>query len=150
MSASDRPSVMIDADKSMVKMTIPRLLALIALIVTIANVVTNRVSSLASHEDVEKLITTHSVYPHPSAAAKMDEIEKHGAELDAKNAVQDEQLQRLAPIPERMGSIEAKIDLLLTSQLEENPSSIRRAARKIKAEAKKRGEDDPLEGVDGL
>lgn len=147
---SDRPTVEIDAEKSMVKMTLPRLLALIAVVVAAANFVSTRVSSLASHADVETTVDEHSEHPHPSTDARIDQVVEHNAQQDAKDAVQDEQLKRLEPLPERVGAIDAKIDLLLSSEMEEKPNAMRRAARKIRAEAKRKGQQDPLADVDGL
>lgn len=144
------PGTTIDVETSHVKMTPVRLLLLIAAIVGVTNFGSNILSAAATKADVSDGITAHSERSHDATVTRIAAIEQ-------RDARQDAQLEKLDPVPERVAAINAKMDIVLTQQVEEARNSprkaatMKRAARKVRTAARKRGEtDDPLAGVEGL
>lgn len=140
--------VELDAEKSLIKITPVRLIALISAVVVLSNMASNKLSAMASDEDVDERVAAHAQHPHASTASRLDANE-------IKNAIQDTQLAELKLVPQQIGAVNAKLDALILVQLElpgQPRDSMRAAARKVRSKARARAGslDDPLRTIEGL
>ena len=141
--------VVIDAETSKVSMTPARLIALIVGTIAAASFISEALSASASKQDLEEALQVHDRHPHTPTEERLQALE-------AADAQQNEALGELKPLPDTVRRIDSKIDVLIFKELEASQSSprqrnaVRRAAKKARQAAERRGEEDPLAGMDGL
>ena len=146
MGKSEPPTVEIDAEKSLIKMTPVRLVAIIAAVVLVTNVAGNRISALVTQAQMEARFAAHEKHPHDPASARL-------AQVEAKDAEQDAQLAKLEDVPRQVAAVRAKMDTLLIRELEKSEPSrnaVERAAAKVRArrEIPAGSAQDPLDGLE--
>jgi hypothetical protein len=127
-------------------MTPLRLIGLIAATVTLTTLGMNVLADTAKRSDIVEAISTHSERPHPATDERVKALE-------VSNGVQASKLAKLEDVPEDVGAIKARIDLLIyeAQNTPRRERSTRAAARRVRREARERGEDDdPLAGMEGL
>jgi hypothetical protein len=126
-------------------MTPLRLIGLIAAVVTAVTFASNMLSHAATKADLGAAISDHDKRPHPVTDERIKKLE-------VSNGVQASKLAKLEDVPEDVGAIKARVDLLIyeAQNTPRRERSTRAAARRVRAEARERGDDDPLEGMEGL
>ncbi len=147
---SDRPrqTVEFDAEKSPIKLTAVRLVGVIAAVVMLTNMASNKLSAMASDEDVKSDIADHTAHPHPVTEIRLKTAE-------AKNAKQDAKLAKLEDLPKDLDNVSAKLDTIILHALDRpgrERDSMQRAARSVRSKRRVRpgAGNDPLAGIDGL
>lgn len=145
MGKSEPPTVEIDAEKSLIKMTPVRLVAVIAAVVLITNVAGNKLSAMVTASQLEERMVKHERRPHEPVARRLEKVE-------AKDAAQDAQLAKLESVPRDMAAVRAKVDTLIIRELEKSAparDAMERAAAKVRATGEIRAgtEQDPLNGL---
>ncbi len=116
----------------------------------VAGVVASTVGALAwFSSSVTQAIGVHGEHPHASTM-------KHLTDLQSADGMQNQKIAKLERVPEDMAAIRARIDLLLVPHHEAARRSPKRRARmkakavEIRSAASKRGDSDPLAGMEGL
>lgn len=138
--------VEIQVESSRISMTPLRLVALIAAVVTAVTFASNWLSHAATQADLVNAISAHSERPHPTTDERVKALE-------VSNGVQESKLAKLESVPEDIGAIKARVDLLVyeAQSTPRRNGVTRAAARRVRREARERGEaDDPLAGMEGL
>lgn len=98
--------------------------------------------------NVEKAIASHGEHPHKPTAIMLEK-------LAVEDSAQNRQIAKLEHLPEDIGAIRARIDLIIEADLDHARTSaplmrrMRRAASKVRA-ASPPQDDDPLAGLEGL
>lgn len=143
---SDIPPVVLDAETSIIKLTAPRAIGIIAAVVLLTSAAGNRLSAMASDEDVTKAVAAHAAHPHVATDARINAVEDNDANQDAKLAVLD-------TLPRQLERVEARIDVVIRAGLEGRARvPMQRAARQVRRSAgvTAGAANDPLAGLDGL
>lgn len=118
---------------------------LLAVIVGVATFAANTLSASASEADVASAVKAHGQQQH---AATVDALRAQ-AEMSAQQAAK---LAKLEDVPADIRGIRARIDTLIMGDHYRSPRRVRmrKAAAKIRSDARERGEDDPLAGLEDL
>ncbi len=141
-STSNRPgprslSVVIDAEKTPIHLTLPKLGAMLVAVIAITSWVMQQAAAFASTADLK----THSTASHVKTDKRLQAVET--------------EVKKLEPLPRQVERTNAKLDLLILQQVDrpgDDREAMRRAARKVRRSAGARpgSSGDPLGGLEGL
>jgi hypothetical protein len=116
---------------------------ILAAIVGIVTAVVNVLTTSVSKADLMHALKTHGAHPHGPAAERL-------RALEAADGTQNAKLAKLDAVERDVREVRARIDVLLLRELDSprGGARIRRAAAKVRSDARERGEPgDPLAGL---